>query len=267
MRSFKISQSIDKNLYPIEAKIVELNNSNRRFITQLFTIYAPVFISALLTTVFSGSILPSVGNSSSGGAAQSQLGNLINTWWGKAIAIILVFVIFSLVLFIVFFFIRKIAQKADRKGSPEKRDEIACVFYRVIIPEIITAVGLFERAYEIESEEKGTGQSNVDAETIVLNELQQGESVSNKATLYYYEAFFQFKLVYETIKKNEIIEHKGANREKLQELYRLIGIDALRKSINICHHCVTEICKRVELVDEEKLKEKFEIYLRNLIDS
>lgn len=264
MKSYKLNQSIEKNLYPIETKIDELNNSNRKYLTLLFTIYAPAFISAILTVVFSGSILPSPNNNSSGGQIQSLLDNLVNTWWGKALAIIIVFVCFSLVMFFVFLIFRIIAQKTDRKGSPDKRDRIASVFYRVIIPEMITAVGLFERAYETEIENKGGSSSDKDAETIVLNELQQGEILSNKASLYYYEAFYQFKLVNERIKEYQIVEYKGATRSNLQELYKIIGKDALIRSISICHHCVTETCKRVELVDEDKIKEDYAIFLRNL---
>jgi large-conductance mechanosensitive channel len=267
MKSYKISQTIEKNLYPIEAKLDEIRESNRKNLRQFLDIYAPVFISAVLTAAFGGSIV-----SNSVETAEDVVltfwERVFHSWFGKSLCILVVFVIFAFVIFFICKILHIIADRRDNKGTSNKRNQIAKVFYKVIIPEIITGVSLFERAYEIELAVNGEGDevAGVDAEDIHLDELDGNQPVRNKAILYYYESFYHFKLVAEGLDKEQIIECKDSERENLKKLYEVIGVDALKKAIGLCRHCVREICKRIEDADEENLCRLFDDYNRNLLD-
>jgi hypothetical protein len=57
MRSYKLNQTIEKNLYPIERKLDEIEEGNQKKLRQYFNLYAPVFLSALLTAIFGNSIV------------------------------------------------------------------------------------------------------------------------------------------------------------------------------------------------------------------
>lgn len=256
MKTYKISQTIEKNLYPIEKKLDEIRNSNRKYLRQFLDIYAPSFISVLLTISFGGEILstPSV---KSNDQVQDLASSFFSSLFGKCLCIIGLFIMFAFVSWIVVKVLTFFADRRDSKGNKFKRDIIAEEFYKVQIPEIITGVGLFEKAYEIEK-----GGEAKDAEEIVLSEDEQ--AVSNKAILFYYESFYHFRLVASGLE--EIIEFKKSDRKNLRELYASIGIDALRNSVHICCHCIQQINNRIDETDEKKLLRQFQDFERALMD-
>lgn len=264
MKSYKISQTIEKNLYPIEAKMDEIVESGRRQFNQFLDIYAPVFLSALLTVAFGEKLLPNDANITSDPHGFWE--EVLYSWWGKSVCILITFIVFALIIFTVFKIFRAIESRRDNKGTPVKRNRIANEFYKVILPEIITGASLFERAYEIEQansssdEEESTGKS---AEDIILLESSD-VSVPSKATLYYYESFYHFKLVKYGLEKNQIVEYMESDRDNLEALYALIGLDALKGAIMLSQHCVTQLCKRTSDEDSSSLHETFDRYYRDL---
>lgn len=185
---------------------------------------------------------------------------------------------FSVSIYFVCIGLHFLSRRKDNKNSPEKRSHIAKEFYKVLVPEIITGASLFEKAFEIErsiskAPKEGSGDrqseedpiADIDAEEIELEELKEGESVSNKATLYYYEAFYHFKLVSERLEQLKILEFKDSNREDLKQLEKLIGLDGLRKAIELSRHCVIEVCKRIDDADEEMICRKYNDFNRKLL--
>jgi hypothetical protein len=261
MKSYKINQTIEKNLYPIEAKLDEIKESNKENLELIFKIYAPVFLSSILTVAFGNSVITNnIGDNIN---ELSSFDKLISTWCGKVICIIVLFVVFSAVISIVCYIINKANSKRDNKRNDEERSKLAKIFYKIIIPEIITGASLFERAYEIESINSGheINSFSADAENI---ELKDTRNISDKATLYYYEALYHFKLVANLFATHEIIEYRDSNRENLNLLYNIIGEDALKKTIGICCHCVEELVKRVDDTEIDNILKQFKDYTRNL---
>ena len=277
MKSYKISQTIEKNIYPIEAKIDALSESSREYLNRIFNIYAPVFLSAILTTAFGNSIL-SIPSRKSCSNKPPILFSLLSTWWGKTLCIIVLFTVFSVSIYFVCIGLHALSKRKDNKNSPEKRSHIAKEFYKVIVPEIITGASLFEKAYEIERsisripKEGAEGErrevdpiGDIDAEEIKLEELKEEESISNKATLYYYESFYHFKLVAERLEQLKIFEFKDSDRDELNQLEKLIGLDGLRKAIGLSRHCVIEICKRIADAEEKTISRKYNDFNRILL--
>ncbi len=265
MKSYKISQTIEKNLYPIEAKLDEIKESQRKTMHQLVEIYSPVFISAILTVSFGESVFRS-GIPLEQESSLSFFETLFHTWWGKSLYILGVFIVFAAVSFLLFKWFHMIADRRDNKGTYNKRKQIAKDFYKVIIPEIITGVSLFERAYEIElAATVGTeNTTEIDAEKITVDPTSN-TTISNKAVLYYYEAFYHFKLVADGIEKDQLLEYKYSDRENLEKLYEIIGRDALKKAVQLSFHCVKEIRKRIVDAQEEELEERFAVFNRSLL--
>lgn len=278
MKSYKISQTIEKNIYPIEAKIDALSESSREYLNRIFNIYAPVFLSAVLTTAFGDSIL-SIPSKDACSNKLPIVFPLLLTWWGKTLCIIVLFTVFSVSIYFVCIGLHALSRRKDNKNSPEKRSHIAKEFYKVIVPEIITGASLFEKAYEIERcissiPKEGTeGErreddpiGEIDAEEIKLEELKEGESVSNKATLYYYESFYHFKLVAERLEQLKLFEFKDSDRDELNQLEKLIGLDGLRKAIGLSRHCVIEVCKRIDDAEEKTISRKYNDFHRILLE-
>lgn len=271
MKTYKISQTIDKNIYPIESKIDELKDSNQKFLKQILSIYSPVFISAILTALFGGSIISADTGNNESNNILTFLESLLESWWGKAICIIIVFTIFVVVIFGICKLANLVASRTDNKGTSDKRTQIAKEFYKVLVPEIITGASLFERAYEIEcyttessSDEEMEKNANLEAEKICLEELADDQSVIDKAILYYYEAFYHFKLVAQRFEELKLIEYKDSDRQSLNKLYEIIGKDALKKTVSLSQHCVKEVCKRICGVEEKEICDKFDDFVRKL---
>jgi hypothetical protein len=171
-----------------------------------------------------------------------------------------------------------LSRRKDNKNSPEKRNHIAKEFYKVIVPEIITGASLFEKAYEIEKcistvpkETPGGEQPeddttrDIDAEEIELEELKEDKSVSNKATLYYYESFYHFRLVAERLEQLKLFEFKESDRNELKQLEKLIGLDGLRKALALSRHCVIQVCKRIDDADEATICRMYNDFSRKLL--
>ena len=247
-------------------KLEGIKESNRKEIRHFLDIYAPVFISAILTVAFRDIVMPIVEGETKD-ANILFFEKIFYTQIGQISCIIVLFVIMAFLVFFVCKLFHSINDRKDKKGTPNKRQQIAKSFYKIIIPEIITAVGLFEKAYEIEisCNNSESEQEEIDAEDIFLECLDNGKSISNKAVLYYYEAFYHFKLVAEEFEKDQILEYKNTEREKLKQLYEIIGLDAIKKAVSICRHCVIEICKRIECVEEDKIRRLFDDYNRKLL--
>lgn len=271
MKTYKISQTIDKNIYPIESKIDELKESNQNYLKQIFNIYLPVFVSAMLTTFISGSIISTGTENTESNDNLTFLESLLVPWWGKTLCILIVFVVFVFVIFAICKLLSFIAGRTDNKGTSDKRTQIAKEFYKVLVPEIITGASLFERAYEIESSTKelSIGEEaeeiiDLEAEKIHLEELADGHTVSDKAILYYYESFYHFKLVAQRFEDLKLIEYKDSDRPNLKKLYEIIGLDALKKTVSFSQHCVKEVCKRICDAEETKICDKFNDFVRKL---
>ena len=260
MRSYKLNQTIEKNLYPIERKLDEIEEGNQKKLRQYFNLYAPVFLSALLTAIFGNSIV-SVSARNIEDESLTVFEKLFNTWWGKSLCILIVFVVFTIVILFICTIMLMLLDRRDNKGSINKRNQIAKGFYKEIIPEVIAGVSLFEKAYELEladNKEDDTVSGCISAEQIVLPD-NMGSSINSKAILCYYESFYHFKLTKEKLEKDQLIEYKDSDRENLKELYKLIGEEAIRRVINLCYHCVKEMCKRILNVEENEIKTYYEV--------
>lgn len=254
MKSYKISQTIAKNLYPIEAKMDEIKDSNQKYFNQVLVTYSPVFLSAVLTAFFGDSLLKQAA---------------FNVWYKEVISIVFCFVLFTAIIFALCKVLHAIGERKDKKGTSAKREKIAEEFYKVLVPELITGASLFEKAYEIECLNNGTFSQEEtisrDAEGIVLLPLNEHQEVSKKAILYYYESFHQFRRVLNRLNKLGIREYADSKRDNLKSLYEIIGQEALTVSIDICLHCVNELSKRVQNSDQGNTLEEFRAYKRNFL--
>ncbi|MCQ2424666.1 MAG: hypothetical protein MJ070_00835 [Lachnospiraceae bacterium] len=266
MKSFKIGQSIEKSLYPIESRLEEMNRERKEGERKLAEICVPALVSALLTAAVSDRLLyvdpikPSL--------AFNWYEKIVSNGFGMIAVYLLTFAVIALAVFGVIRLIRFFLEKKSGTKAAPAKDEYADRFYKIIIPEIITGSGMFEKAYEIEcgnvdAEEltEGASAAAMNAENIRLEEIPT-KDINRKAMLYYYEALYHFRSIIPELET--IIYSEDALNADPVERYRRIGQDAVTDALLICRHCVNEICKRTEDAHEEEIIEAYGDYLRKV---
>lgn len=266
MKSFKIGQNVEKSLYPIELRLEELKKSEKESRIRLASVCVPAIVSALLTAAVSEKLL-SV-NPAKPAFAYNWYEKTVTNRFGALAVCLLLFILLTLAGYGLIRLIRLIA---DRKkcGNVQSGDVYAALFYKIIIPEIITGAGMFEKAYEIEcgnidAEELSDGTiapAALNVEEITLEEIPT-KNINRKAMMYYYEALYHFRSIIPDLET--IIYSEDAENADPVERFRRIGQDAVMTALLTCRHCVNEICKRTEDAHEEEMIEAYGEFLRTV---
>ena len=267
MKSFKIGQNVEKSLYPIERQLDAMKKSERESRVRLASVCAPAIVSALLTAAVSEKLLWI--DPAKPAFAYNWYEKIAADRFGSVAVCLLFFVLTGLVGYGLARLIRWLAGRKKRENASQTGDVYADVFYKIIIPEIITGSGMFEKAYEIEcgnaDGEELTGSADIpaamNAEDIRLEEIPT-KDINRKAMMYYYEALYHFRSIipdFETI-----IFSEDADDADPVERYRRIGQDAVMTALLTCRHCVNEICKRTEDAHEEDVIAAYGEFLRTV---
>lgn len=144
---------MEKSLYPIELRFEELKKSEKESRIRLASVCVPAIVSALLTAAVSEKLL-SV-NPAKPAFAYNWYEKTVTNRFGALAVCLLLFILLTLAGYGL---IRLIADR-KKSGNVQGGDVYADLFYKIIIPEIITGAGMFEKAYEIEC-------GNIDAEEL-----------------------------------------------------------------------------------------------------
>lgn len=236
MKSYKINQAVEKTIFPIREDLSEIRQEvsegwlrTKSYVDQIMQIFLPAIVSCILTAAISNPVLTSINRCNS---------NWINLLTSIAILCFLLLLFFSLSWLIIKFYSKH--HELDEKKNVTARNNLVDFFYRIIVPEVINAKSLLEKADEPHNEAGKDTQHN---------------SKLNK--LFYYEALYYMESAYRGIMAKHIVEYHDSNRPEYIDFLSQVNANALQETINVCIDNMDEIALKTNDDRANELRGRF----------
>lgn len=146
MKSYKLNKTFENSIYPIEIELKEINKNTLS--NSLNNLAAAVFSGIGTSILFQDNCLP-------------KLLKLLYCWLGlveKGVGEAICNILFVIVLFVILYLIgwginkhaRKKHQLYEKKATSEGRRELAEIFHKSVINDIVTGISFVDKAEELE---------------------------------------------------------------------------------------------------------------------
>lgn len=230
MKSYKLNQAVENSIFPLREDLTEIRKelkASNQTLINYFQKVIKILLSPILSIVLTTSSLTPIINAMKTSFPQCKW---IGTPFMAVAVIVILLVLFSFVFWLILSIICK-SVTYDEKGTPEARAQLVDFFYKCIVPEIIIAKSLLEKAEKTEA---------------------SLDNKKNLEALLYYESLYRFHAVNEKFFVKNLLEYSDTVREEQEEFLDMLSEEALSLALEIC----IDSLKRIkEKIHDEKANE------------
>lgn len=233
MQSYKLRKTSETALFPIEYQLKLLRNENDKSWTLLMLKILSVIFSGIGTTVLSqDNCIPALIQY----IFCSVLKKVIPTGWIIVIQILVTLGLFVLLSFISIKVINLLSSLKDNKKNDAERENLAEVFQKIILNNIITGKSFTKKAQSKYAElqncmaDTGIGQAKRE---------EKVKEIKGEFCLYLSEALYYFRIADRQITKEKIIEI--GSRDNYKNFLNEVGILTLAESLFMYEKSTNEL--------------------------
>lgn len=242
MQSYKLRKTSETVLFPIEHELRLLRQESDRSFTVLMLKIVSVVFSGIGTTVLSQKeYIPSLIEY----IACRVFKRCISSGWMILWEILVAMGLFFIVSIVAIIIINWLNSIKDNKKNDFERENLAEVFHKIILNNIITGKSFTKKAQVKYSEMEHCFKNRNNEENLNNKEMdKQFKEAKRELALYLSEAFYYFMIAERQIDDRKIIE--VGKRDKYIEFLNEVGVLALMESLLMYEKSVNELKKLFE---------------------
>lgn len=233
LQSYKLRKTSETALFPIEYQLKLLRQENDKSWTLLMLKILSVIFSGVGTTVLcQENCIPAL--------VQYIFCNILKKeipmGWLIAIQSLAAIGLFVLLSFITIKIINLLNLSKDNKKNDSERENLAEVFHKIILNNIITGKSFTKKA---QSKYNELQKYNTDTEGEGAEREEKAKEIKGEFCLYLSEALYYFMIADRQITKEKIIEI--GNRDNYQNFLDEVGILTLAESLFMYEKSINEL--------------------------